>query len=155
MRQPPQRAEHRLAEDGPHHHALDQVLARHPPLYVVEVGAGERLGCIRVDVQQVDVAAVPGPVQRTQAPRRRFGGGAPRIGLPATPAGGAGALWAQVIAWDLLLGQWMFLQSRKLGLSPLLMGPLLVLTILLAPFGLLLFLAVRALRLRGREPVPG
>ncbi|WP_244330642.1 hypothetical protein [Streptomyces parvus] len=85
-RQPPQRAEHRLAEDGPHHHALGQVLARHPPLCVVEVGAGDRLGCIRVDVQQVDVAAVPGPVQRAQAPRRRFGGGAPRIGLPATPA---------------------------------------------------------------------
>ncbi|SCF57554.1 protein of unknown function [Streptomyces sp. Cmuel-A718b] len=60
-----------------------------------------------------------------------------------------------MIAWDLLLGQWGFLQSRKLGLSPLLMGPLLVLTILPAPFGLLLFLAVRAVRLRGREPVPG
>ncbi|GGS38388.1 hypothetical protein GCM10010221_41110 [Streptomyces parvus] len=73
----------------------------------------------------------------------------------AAPAGGAGALWAQVIAWDLLLGRWMFLQSRKLGLSPLLMGPLLVLTILPAPFGLLLFLAVRAVRLRGRGPVPG
>ncbi|MCP3817182.1 hypothetical protein NLX86_03215 [Streptomyces sp. A3M-1-3] len=36
-------------------------------------------------------------------------------------ANGAGAIWAQVIAWDLLL----------------VMGPLLVLTILLSPFGLL------------------
>ncbi|GGT45391.1 ABA4-like family protein [Streptomyces purpureus] len=59
-------------------------------------------------------------------------------------ADGAGAVWAQVIAWDLLLGQWMFLESRRLGLSPLLMGPLLLLTILLSPVGLLLFLAVRA-----------
>ncbi|NEE07878.1 DUF4281 domain-containing protein, partial [Streptomyces sp. SID7499] len=50
----------------------------------------------------------------------------------------------------LLLGQWMYLQSRKLGLSPLLMGPLLVLTILLSPFGLLIFLAVRAVRQRRR-----
>ncbi|MFD3411525.1 ABA4-like family protein [Streptomyces cyaneofuscatus] len=65
-------------------------------------------------------------------------------------AEGAGALWAQVIAWDLLVGQWMFLQSRKLGLSPWLMGPLLVFTILLSPFGLLLFLALRAVR-RGSE----
>ncbi|MEU3207418.1 ABA4-like family protein [Streptomyces cyaneofuscatus] len=64
----------------------------------------------------------------------------------AALAEGAGALWAQVIAWDLLVGQWMFLQSRKLGLSPWLMGPLLVFTILLSPFGLLLFLALRAVR---------
>ncbi|MGY3683815.1 ABA4-like family protein [Streptomyces sp. TE33382] len=59
---------------------------------------------------------------------------------------GAGALWAQVIAWDLLLGQWMFLQARKLAVSPLVMGPLLVLTILLSPFGLLIFLVIRAVR---------
>ncbi|MZF58916.1 DUF4281 domain-containing protein [Streptomyces sp. SID5594] len=64
----------------------------------------------------------------------------------AALAEGAGALWAQVIAWDLLVGQWMFLQSRKLGLSPWLTGPLLVFTILLSPFGLLVFLALRAVR---------
>ncbi|MCD9900102.1 DUF4281 domain-containing protein [Streptomyces sp. MT29] len=64
----------------------------------------------------------------------------------AALAEGAGALWAQVIAWDLLVGQWMFLESRKLGLSPWLMGPLLVFTILLSPFGLLVFLALRAVR---------
>ncbi|MEU8520968.1 ABA4-like family protein [Streptomyces sp. NBC_01216] len=61
-------------------------------------------------------------------------------------AGGAGALWAQVLAWDLLIGQWMYREGRRRGLSPLLMGPLLVLTILLSPFGLLLFLVLRALR---------
>ncbi|MGW4701970.1 ABA4-like family protein [Streptomyces sp. NPDC004285] len=59
---------------------------------------------------------------------------------------GAGALWAQVIAWDLLLGQWMYREARRLSVSPLLMGPLLVLTILLSPVGLPLFLIVRAVR---------
>ncbi|MFJ7198372.1 MULTISPECIES: ABA4-like family protein [unclassified Streptomyces] len=72
-------------------------------------------------------------------------------------ANGAGAVWAQVIAWDLLLGQWMFLEGRRLGISPLVMGPLLVLTILLSPFGLLVFLALRAARgprTRPGYPVP-
>ncbi|MER6096304.1 ABA4-like family protein [Streptomyces sp. NPDC001728] len=59
-------------------------------------------------------------------------------------AGGAGAIWAQVIAWDLLLGQWMYREARRLSVPPLLMAPLLVLTILLSPIGLPLFLVVRA-----------
>ncbi|MFF3318484.1 ABA4-like family protein [Streptomyces sp. NPDC003035] len=65
-------------------------------------------------------------------------------------ANGAGAVWAQVIAWDLLLGQWMYREARRLGLSPLLMGPLLILTILLSPLGLLVFLGLRAVK----KPVP-
>ncbi|MET9376976.1 ABA4-like family protein [Streptomyces sp. NPDC002992] len=65
-------------------------------------------------------------------------------------ANGAGAIWAQVIAWDLLLGQWMYREARRLGLSPLLMGPLLILTILLSPLGLLVFLGLRAVK----KPVP-
>ncbi|MER7517602.1 ABA4-like family protein [Streptomyces sp. NPDC126499] len=68
-------------------------------------------------------------------------------------ANGAGAIWAQVIAWDLLLGQWMYREGRRLGLSPFLMGPLLLLTILLSPFALPLFLLIRALRRTGK-PVP-
>lgn len=67
-------------------------------------------------------------------------------------ADGAGAIWAQVIAWDLLIGQWMFLEARRLGLRPVVTGPLLVLTILLSPIGLLLFLAVRAAKQRDRVP---
>ncbi|MDG4863493.1 ABA4-like family protein [Streptomyces sp. T-3] len=63
-------------------------------------------------------------------------------------ADGAGAIWAQVIAWDLLLGQWMFHEARRLGVHPLIMGPLLVLTILLSPFALLVFLLLRAVRVR-------
>ncbi|MEU9111634.1 ABA4-like family protein [Streptomyces sp. NPDC048483] len=61
---------------------------------------------------------------------------------------GAGAIWAQVIAWDLLLGQWMYREARRLAVHPLIMGPLLILTILLSPFGLLLFLPLRAVRSR-------
>ncbi|MCM2390390.1 ABA4-like family protein [Streptomyces albipurpureus] len=60
-------------------------------------------------------------------------------------ADGAGALWAQIIAWDLLIGQWMFLESRKWGIHPLVMSPLLVLTILLSPFAFPVFLLLRAL----------
>ncbi|MEU4267502.1 ABA4-like family protein [Streptomyces sp. NPDC026092] len=61
-------------------------------------------------------------------------------------ANGAGAIWAQVIAWDLLIGQWMYREARRLRISPWLMGPLLILTILLSPIALLVFLAVRATR---------
>ncbi|WP_308437857.1 ABA4-like family protein [Streptomyces capitiformicae] len=59
-------------------------------------------------------------------------------------ADGAGAIWAQVIAWDLLIGQWMYREARRLGISALLMGPLLVFTVLLSPLGLLVFLGLRA-----------
>ncbi|QUQ63084.1 ABA4-like family protein [Kutzneria sp. CA-103260] len=61
----------------------------------------------------------------------------------ANPAGAA-ALWAQVIAWDLFIGRWMYLDSRERGLHPLLMAPILVLTILLSPIGALLYLGVRS-----------
>ncbi|MFF7702548.1 ABA4-like family protein [Streptomyces lydicus] len=69
--------------------------------------------------------------------------------------GGAGAIWAQVIAWDLFLGQWMYREARALRIHPLVMGPLLVLTVLLSPFGVLLFLALRAVvRRRTRRAAP-
>ncbi|MEU4486095.1 ABA4-like family protein [Streptomyces purpurascens] len=71
--------------------------------------------------------------------------------LTALPDG-AGAVWAQVIGWDLLIGQWMYREGRRLGISALLMGPLLVLTVLLSPFGFLGFLGVRAVRERRGEP---
>ncbi len=73
--------------------------------------------------------------------------------LTALPDG-AGAVWAQVIAWDLLIGQWMYREGRRLEISALLMGPLLVLTVLLSPFGFLAFLGVRAVRERRAGPGP-
>jgi hypothetical protein len=69
--------------------------------------------------------------------------------------GGAAAIWAQVIAWDLLIGQWMYRESRRLGVHPLLMGPLLVLTVLLSPIGVLVFLALRAAMIRSGASTRG
>lgn len=71
----------------------------------------------------------------------------PKLQDLVADADGAGAVWAQIIAWDLLIGQWMFLESRKWGIHPLVMSPLLVLTILLSPFALPVFLALRAVRM--------
>jgi hypothetical protein len=56
------------------------------------------------------------------------------------------AVWAQVLAWDLFLGRWIYLDSRRRGLHPLLMAPVLVLTILLSPIGAPLYLALRLLK---------
>ncbi|MEU2038112.1 ABA4-like family protein [Nocardia niwae] len=66
-------------------------------------------------------------------------------GLRAVLAGssGAAAAWAHFVAFDLFLGRWVFLDSRTRGVSPLLISPLLVLTILFAPLGVLLYLLIR------------
>jgi hypothetical protein len=60
----------------------------------------------------------------------------------ATPAGTA-LVWAHMLAWDLFVGRWIYLEGRRLNVHPLVMAPVLVMTILLAPVGLLLFLIVR------------
>jgi hypothetical protein len=69
-------------------------------------------------------------------------------------ADGAAAVWAQIIAWDLLIGQWIFLEARRLRISPWVTSPLLVLTILLSPFALPVFLLLRAVRTRGASGGP-
>ncbi len=61
---------------------------------------------------------------------------------------GAAALWAQIISFDLFIGRWIHLEARKLDLHPLVAGPILVLTILLSPFGLVVFLALRSVLAR-------
>ena len=60
-------------------------------------------------------------------------------------------VWAQVIAWDLFIGRWMYLESRKAGIHPLVMAPVLIVTILLSPIGFLVFVVVR--RARAVTPV--
>ncbi|GLZ38593.1 ABA4-like family protein [Actinokineospora sp. NBRC 105648] len=52
-------------------------------------------------------------------------------------------IWAQVLAWDLFIGRWMYLESRERRIHPLIMGPLLVLTVLLSPIGVPVFLLLR------------
>jgi hypothetical protein len=64
--------------------------------------------------------------------------------LLGTPVGAA-AGWAHFIAFDLFVGRWIHLDSRERGIHPLVMAPVLVLTILLAPLGLLAYLLLRAL----------
>ncbi|MEU7481279.1 ABA4-like family protein [Lentzea sp. NPDC042327] len=56
---------------------------------------------------------------------------------------GTAVVWAHMLAWDLFVGRWMYLESRRLDVNPLIMAPVLVITILLAPVGLPLFLVVR------------
>ncbi len=56
---------------------------------------------------------------------------------------GAALVWAHMIAWDLFVGRWMYLEGRRLNVHPLVMAPVLVITILLAPVGLPLFLVIR------------
>lgn len=65
--------------------------------------------------------------------------------LLSTPEGTATA-WAHLIAFDLFIGRWMYLDSRSLRIHGLVMAPILVLTILLSPFGLTLYLGIRTVR---------
>jgi hypothetical protein len=71
--------------------------------------------------------------------------------LLAVPAGTAAA-WAHFIAFDLFVGRWMYLDSRDRGIHPLVMAPLLVLTIMFGPLGLLGYLGARAGR-RATQPI--
>jgi len=59
-------------------------------------------------------------------------------------ADGAAAAWAHMIAFDLFVGRWAFLDSRERRVPALVMAPVLVLTILLGPLGLAAYLGVRA-----------
>ncbi|CAM3618457.1 ABA4-like family protein [Kibdelosporangium persicum] len=73
----------------------------------------------------------------------------------AMAEGGAATLvWAHIIAFDLFVGRWMYLESRS-RVHPLVMAPILLVTILLAPIGFLLFLAVRTVTVdKGERGVP-
>jgi hypothetical protein len=48
-----------------------------------------------------------------------------------------------MIAFDLFVGRWCWLDSRERAVPALLMAPILVLTIMFGPLGLLVYLAVR------------
>ncbi len=58
-------------------------------------------------------------------------------------ATGAAAAWAHMIAFDLFVGRWAWLDSRERGVPALVMAPVLLLTILFGPLGLAAYLAVR------------
>jgi hypothetical protein len=60
-------------------------------------------------------------------------------------------VWGQIIAWDLFVGRWIYLDSRSRNAHPLVMGPLLVLAIVLSPIALPLYLLLRPVLTRGAE----
>jgi hypothetical protein len=65
------------------------------------------------------------------------------------------AVWAQVLAWDLFVGRWIYLDSRARRIHPLIMAPLLVLTILLSPIGVPLYLGLRTTVIAKDPGTPG
>ncbi len=58
-------------------------------------------------------------------------------------ATGAAAGWAHMIAFDLFVGRWAWLDSRDRAVPALVMAPVLLLTILFGPLGLAAYLAIR------------
>jgi hypothetical protein len=62
---------------------------------------------------------------------------------------GATIAWVHFLAFDLLAGRWIYLDSRERDLSVWLMGPILFLTLMLGPFGFLLYLLVRLAARKG------
>ena len=58
--------------------------------------------------------------------------------------------WVHYLAFDLWVASWEAEEGRRLGIPHLWLAPCLFLTFMLGPLGLLLFLAVRAVR--GRRP---
>ena len=58
-------------------------------------------------------------------------------------ANGAAAGWAHMIAFDLFVGRWSWLDARTRAVPALVMAPILVLTIMLGPLGLVVYLLVR------------
>jgi hypothetical protein len=56
--------------------------------------------------------------------------------------------WLHYLAFDLFVGAWEVREARRVGLPHWLILPALALTFLFGPLGLLVFLALRAARLR-------
>jgi hypothetical protein len=51
--------------------------------------------------------------------------------------------WVHFVAFDLFVGRWIYLDSRQHGRNPWLMAPVLFLTLMVGPFGLLVYLIIR------------
>ncbi len=66
------------------------------------------------------------------------------MSLLGTPTGTTLA-WAHFVAFDLFVGRWIYCDSRGRCYSPWWVSPILVLTLLVGPVGLLIYLAARTL----------
>ncbi len=69
------------------------------------------------------------------------------MGLLGTQQG-ALAGWVHFLAFDLFTGRWIYLDAHERGIHPALAAVPLFFTLMLGPFGLLLYLALRYLRAR-------
>jgi hypothetical protein len=73
----------------------------------------------------------------------------------AMAEGGAATLvWAHIIAFDLFVGRWIYLEAAKSRVHPLVMAPILIVTILFAPIGFLIFVAIRPALKQARQGSP-
>lgn len=70
--------------------------------------------------------------------------------LLGTPAG-ATIAWVHFLAFDLFVGHWIYLDSRERSLNRWHVGPILLLTLLLAPLGFLIYLLLRGARAAPQE----
>ena len=64
------------------------------------------------------------------------------VSLLATPAGTTIA-WVHFLAFDLLVGRWIYLESREHHFSAFLMAPVLFCTFMVGPIGYLAYLGLR------------
>lgn len=71
--------------------------------------------------------------------------------LLGTPAG-ATVAWAHFLAFDLFVGRWVYLDSRTSQFSAWWVSPLLALTLMFGPLGLLTYLIARTLVSRALHP---
>ena len=69
------------------------------------------------------------------------------LGNPA----GATIAWAHLLAFDLFVGRWAYLDSREKGLSAWIASPLLFFVLMAGPLGFLLYLGGRTAVLRQRK----
>src|SRR5260221_7608143 len=67
---------------------------------------------------------------------------------------GATIAWVHFLAFDLFIGRWIFLDSQERRVSPLLMAPVLFLTLMVGPLGFMIYLVLRALAI-SREASKG
>jgi hypothetical protein len=72
--------------------------------------------------------------------RPTLNGMAALLGSPA----GATIAWAHFLAFDLFVGRWIYLDSQERRVSAWFLAPVLFLTLMLGPAGLLFYLVIRS-----------
>jgi hypothetical protein len=56
--------------------------------------------------------------------------------------------WVHYLAFDLLVGMWIVNQNKELNIHPILLAPCLLGTFLFGPVGFLVFMSIRAIKLK-------